>query len=164
MKEVLPWYIAGPLIGLIVPLLLILRSKQFGISSSYRYFGAMLFPKVHYFNYAKRFDRWQVHFAIGLVAAGVYFGFFSDGIVLFSGEANFYYEELAKPVYDLEYAQNFLLGGILLGFGARYANGCTAGHCIMGVSQLSIASIVATFAFFIGGLIVSVFLNPYLFK
>ena len=57
MEEVLPWYIAGPLIGLIVPLLLLLREKQFGISSSYRFIGSKIFKKIDYFNYKSGADK-----------------------------------------------------------------------------------------------------------
>jgi uncharacterized membrane protein YedE/YeeE len=49
---------------------------------------------------------------------------------------------------------------MLVGFGARYANGCTAGHCIMGVSQFALSSILATIAFFVGGLIGSLLIVP----
>ncbi|MFN5147621.1 MAG: YeeE/YedE family protein, partial [Flavobacteriia bacterium] len=67
MSQPLPWFIAGPLIGLIVPALLILREKQFGISSSYRFLGAVILPKLNYFSYNKDQDRWQFQFAIGLI-------------------------------------------------------------------------------------------------
>jgi uncharacterized membrane protein YedE/YeeE len=53
-------------------------------------------------------------------------------------------------------------GGFLIGFGSRYAGGCTSGHAIMGLSQLSIGSLIAVIGFFIGGLIVSWFVLPFI--
>lgn len=162
MKEPLSWYIAGPLIGLIVPLLILVREKQFGVSSSYRYLGALVFPKWSYFNYPKEQDGWQVQFAVGLIIAGITAAFlYDDRVVLSADAAN--YERIAVTVYDVKNWAQFLLGGFLVGFGARYANGCTAGHCIMGMAQLSAASFVATCAFFIGGLIASNWIVELLF-
>lgn len=56
-----------------------------------------------------------------------------------------------------------ILGGFLVGFGTRWANGCTAGHAIMGLSLLSLASLIAVVGFFIGGLAITHFVYPYLF-
>lgn len=164
MSQPLPWFIAGPLIGLIVPAVLLLREKQFGISSSYRFLGGVILPKLSYFNYNKDQDRWQFQFAIGLILSGLaatqFFGI-SDQVNRILPENS--YEETAKTIYSLAHILQFFLGGILLGFGARYANGCTAGHCIMGVSQFAWSSILATLAFFIGGLLGSHFINPIIF-
>ena len=160
MKEPLAWYIAGPLIGLIVPALLILREKQFGISSSYRYILSFIPTKISYFNYHREQDQWQLHFAIGLVlsalAATQLFGF-SDAFISLPIKK---YEIVAQSIYDVKNALQFFIGGMLVGFGARYANGCTAGHCIMGVSQFALSSILATIAFFVGGLIGSLLIVP----
>ena len=53
-----------------------------------------------------------------------------------------------------------ILGGFLVGFGTRYANGCTSGHAIMGMSLLSIGSLMAVIGFFIGGLLITHFILP----
>jgi uncharacterized membrane protein YedE/YeeE len=53
-----------------------------------------------------------------------------------------------------------LVGGVLIGFGTRYAGGCTSGHAISGLSNLQIPSLKAVIGFFIGGLIMSYFLFP----
>lgn len=149
----LPWYIAGPLIGLFVPIFIIVSGKQLGISSSFRVFvAAIAGKKIDYFNFNYRNDLWQIYFVIGLIlAAIVHFQIIGLATVI-SPEP--YLE--ANPVL-------FLLGGILIGFGSRYANGCTAGHCIMGNAQFSLASLVATFGFFLGGLTVSQFIIPLIF-
>ncbi|MEY4603932.1 MAG: hypothetical protein RIT43_1224 [Bacteroidota bacterium] len=163
MKEPLAWYIAGPLLGLMVPLLLVLREKNFGISSSYRYIVSFIPSKINYFQYERESDQWQLIFSFGLILSGIaaiqLFGI-SDSLI-----------ELPLKKYELQYTKlfeikngvQFFLGGILVGFGARYANGCTAGHCIMGVSQFAFSSILATVCFFIGGLLGSYFIVPQIF-
>jgi len=57
-----------------------------------------------------------------------------------------------------------VLGGFLVGFGARYAGGCTSGHAISGLSNLQPASLVAVIGFFIGGLIMTWLFLPYLLQ
>jgi uncharacterized membrane protein YedE/YeeE len=156
----LPWYIAGPLIGLIVPLLLLLREKQFGISSSYRYIWSLITKKPAYFNYDNKVDAWQAQFGIGLIAVGFYYYFTKEANFLMNDELS---NQLNVDFYQISKWVVFLIGGILVGFGARYANGCTAGHCIMGMSQLSLTSLIATVGFFIGGLIIAHFINPILY-
>lgn len=155
MTPILPWYIAGPLIGLMVPLLLILREKQLGISSSFRWWGSLLGSKLPYFQYTRKADLWQVEFAVGLILAGFCF----VGLdVLPEGRT---FDHIA---YSQEYLPVIGTGGLLIGFGARMAGGCTAGHCIMGNAQFSLASLVSTVSFFIGGWAASNFLVPYLFQ
>jgi uncharacterized membrane protein YedE/YeeE len=51
-----------------------------------------------------------------------------------------------------------LVGGVLIGFGTRYAGGCTSGH-VSGLSNLQIPSLKAVIGFF-GGLIMSYFYSP----
>jgi hypothetical protein len=54
-------------------------------------------------------------------------------------------------------------GGFLVGFGTRYAGGCTSGHAITGLSNLQIPSLIAVIGFFIGGLLMTHFLLPLIF-
>jgi uncharacterized membrane protein YedE/YeeE len=56
-----------------------------------------------------------------------------------------------------------IIGGILIGFGTRYAGGCTSGHAISGLSNLQLPSLKAVIGFFIGGLIMAHFLLPLIF-
>jgi hypothetical protein len=56
-----------------------------------------------------------------------------------------------------------LIGGFLVGFGARYAGGCTSGHAISGLSNLQLPSLIAVIGFFIGGLFMVHFLYPLIF-
>ena len=56
-----------------------------------------------------------------------------------------------------------IVGGFLVGFGTRYAGGCTSGHAITGLSSLQLPSLVAVIGFFIGGLIMIHLIFPILF-
>ena len=164
IKQPWAWYIAGPLIGLIVPALLILKEKQFGISSSYRFLLSGFTKKLGYFNYNREQDAWQFYFAIGLVLTGLFYnwnGYDLNALKTTVGSVKFYAP--TSGFYDLSNWAIFLFGGVLIGFGSRYSNGCTAGHCIMGMSQFSLTSFIATIGFFIGGLFATYFIIPYLF-
>ena len=157
----LPWYIAGPLLGLMVPAILILREKQLGISSSFRYVGSYILPNLAYFKYNRLKDAWQLHFAIGIIVSALLFVSFdlTNEPPLDPSKS---YGVQAVNVYDGSNWLLFLLGGLSVGFGARYAGGCTAGHCIMGNAQFAKSSIVSTCAFFIGGLLITHFVLPQL--
>src|SRR3989338_11566547 len=156
----LPWYIGGPLIGLMVPILLLVREKQLGISSSFRVLGSYFAPQLDYFRYDRSKDQWQVHFVLGILLAA---------IILFAAQPNFGPEidestrfgQLALTIYAPSNWPVFLLGGVCIGFGARYADGCTAGHCVMGNALFSKASLLTTLSFFAGGLLASYFLIPF---
>lgn len=160
--EPLAWYIAGPLIGLFVPLLLILRGKQLGISSSFRAIGAQLFPNWNYFKYDWRKDAWQLEFALGIIIISFSLFFWTViGTPIVSTET--VYGQNAQNIYQMENAAIFFFGAVLIGFGARYADGCTAGHCIMGNAQGAVSSAITKVFFFIGGLIATHFIVPNLF-
>ena len=55
------------------------------------------------------------------------------------------------------------LGGFMVGFGARYAGGCTSGHAISGLSNLQWPSLLAVIGFFAGGMVMIYFLYPIIF-
>jgi uncharacterized membrane protein YedE/YeeE len=163
MEPILPWYIAGPLIGLIVPALLILREKQFGMSSSFSYIIALILPKNEYFKSARTSSNWQFHFGLGVLASAILSHYFISPEDIIVQDLGVHGAYLTKSVYETDNLLAFLVSGILVGFGARYANGCTAGNCIMGVSQFSVSSIIATVAFFVAGVITAQFINPLIF-
>ena len=143
-----PWYIGGPLIGLTVPLLLILAGKSFGISSSFRHLCSACMPGTR-LPYLKehnwRKESWNLFFVVG-VLIGSYLGMHylaAEPIALLPAHFDHWHGLLT-----------LFGGGILVGFGTRYANGCTSGHSIMGISNLKWPSLVATISFFAGGLAV----------
>ena len=158
-NPILPWYIAGPLIGLIVPTLLILRERQFGLSSNYKYILSFFASKRENHNYNRTLDQWQFELFIGIFLAGILSHFILPEIQTNQTA----YGIIAHDIYNFKNAVYFLVSGIFVGFGARYANGCTAGHCIMGISQGAPASMISTIAFFIGGLLVSYLVIPFIF-
>ena len=141
-----PWYVSGPLIGLTVPLLLLLTGKNFGISSSLRHIGAACLSnsKLPYLNH-----NWRMHPRTLLFVAGVLIGGFIANFLLSSEPGNFLPAIYASPWGAIA----LFGGGILIGFGTRYAGGCTSGHTIMGISALNLSSLIATIFFFVGGLI-----------
>ncbi|MCA9966753.1 MAG: YeeE/YedE family protein [Anaerolineales bacterium] len=142
-----PWYISGPLIGLTVPLLLVLSGKSFGISSSLRYIGCAIVPrsKLAYLrSITWRQHSWNLIFVLGVAIGGfVASHFLSAAPVSFLPDS---YQSVTGVIA-------LAIGGILIGFGTRYANGCTSGHTIMGLSLLSWPSLVASVFFFVGGLL-----------
>ena len=142
-----PWYIGGPLIGLTVPLLLLLANKQLGISSSFRHIGAICTPRAnlpYLRNYDWRKQGWNLFFV-----GGILIGAFIASRFLSAEPVHMLPESAATVPGWIKLA----FGGVLVGFGTRYANGCTSGHTIMGISLLNPASIIATIFFFVGGLI-----------
>lgn len=177
-----PWYVAGPLIGLTVPLLLIVGNKTFGISSSLRHICAACIPaNISFFKYDWKKEAWNLFFAGGILIGGFLVAqFFSNPEAVqinpkLAAELSTYginnYEGLV-PV-DLFNWQNFftargmimmVIGGFLVGFGTRYAGGCTSGHAIMGLSNLQWPSLVATISFMAGGFIMANFILPYILK
>jgi len=177
-----PWYIAGPLIGLIVPLLLLVGRKRFGVSTSLQHACAATLPSgLGYFNYDwRREGTWLLVFVLGVLLGGVVAGIaFADpnshigistatradltalGLTDFSG---------LVPVEIFSWESLLTLPGVtmlaggsfLVGFGARYAGGCTSGHAITGLAELQLASFVAVIGFFIGGLCSTHFILPLL--
>jgi uncharacterized membrane protein YedE/YeeE len=180
-----PWYAAGPLIGLVVPLLLVVGGRVFGISSSLRHMCAALpvperaRPAFLRYNW-RGTGLWNLVFVSGIASGGflavTLFGMpevgshISDatredlgalGITDFSGMVPpelFSWGAMATPAALVL----VVLGGFLVGFGARYAGGCTSGHAISGMANLQLPSLVAVLGFFAGGLLVTFVLFPLL--
>lgn len=175
-----PWYVAGPLIGLIVPLLLLIGGKQFGISANLRHLCAATVPAgLDFLTYDwKAGGRWNLVFALGIAIGGALAvtllaspdpaiglapatveALRTLGIDDFTGLVPadlFSWSALAT----LPGLVMILGGGFLVGFGARYAGGCTSGHAISGLADLQVPSLVAVVGFFVGGLFVTYVLLP----
>jgi uncharacterized membrane protein YedE/YeeE len=72
LREPWPWYVAGPLIGLTVPALLLIGNKTFGISSSLRHICAACLPaKIPFFHYEWKKEAWNLFFVAGVFLGGV---------------------------------------------------------------------------------------------
>ncbi len=179
LYEPWPWYVAGPLIGLIVPILLLMGGKSFGVSANLRHTCAACMPgRIDFFKYDwKSEGSWNLVFIAGAVIGGFLGGWLlnnpepinlsaetvSDlqalGISDFGGMMPsdlFSWEMLATPQGIII----LIVGGFLVGFGARYAGGCTSGHAISGLANLQMASLLAVIGFFIGGLIITWLVYP----
>lgn len=177
-----PWYISGPLIALVMALLLYF-GKTFGMSSNLRTFcaigGAGRFSNYFKFNWKDQF--WNLIVVLGAIIGGFIatqylsnesttdlnpttiselenMGFENPGATLVPNE-----------IYNLEAITSIdgllflIIGGLLVGFGTRYAGGCTSGHAIAGLSSLQKPSLIAVIGFFIGGLIMTNFILPLIF-
>jgi uncharacterized membrane protein YedE/YeeE len=154
-----PWYVAGPLIGLCVPALLLLGNRSFGSTTSLRAICAGIFPsRVEFFNYDwKRAGAWNIALVIGIAIGG----FIAAGLLphdtrsllpasLFSWNALLTTRGIIAIV----------VGGFLAGFGASYAGGCTSGHGITGLASLQLASLIAMLAIFAGGALTTFLVIP----
>ena len=152
-----PWWFSGILIGLTVPLLYVLSGKGFGISSSFQQIGSMCMPrsKAPYLAaYDRRGGMWTLVFVVGIALGG-----FVGSHLLSSAPIEF----LPESFHSVGGAVRLALGGFLIGFGARYAGGCTSGNTITGISNLNWPSLVATACFFAGGLAVTWGLGGWIF-
>jgi uncharacterized protein len=180
-----PWYVAGPLIGLVVPILLLAGGKVFGVSANLRHIcaatptPARLKPTFLRYDW-KKAGSWNLVFVLGVGLGGLLAVTFlgvpdagqsiseatrSDlmalGIQDFTGLVPwelFNWGRLLSPAGLVV----LVLGGFLVGFGARYAGGCTSGHAISGLADLQLPSLVAVLGFFAGGLLVTFGVLPVL--
>ena len=168
-----PWYVAGPMIGLTVPALLILGNKTFGISSSLRHVCAACVPAgIPFFTYDWKKEIWNLLFVLGTAIGGfIAMNFLANPETIVISEAtqadltalgitNFT-DLMPVEIFNWDSLFTgkgilfFLIGGFLVGFGTRYAGGCTSGHAIMGISSLQWPSLVATIFFMIGGFLMT---------
>ena len=177
-----PWYISGPCIALIMFLLLYF-GRTFGMSSNLRTLCAIggAGKRVEFFKMDWRNYKWNLVVVLGAVLGG----FIADTLLV-SPEAIALSEQTIKDLTSLGFSdagatllpnelfnwENVLsvkglliliVGGFLVGFGTRYAGGCTSGHAITGLSSLQLPSLIAVIGFFIGGLIMIHFIYPILF-
>lgn len=179
LSEPWPWYVAGPLIGLFVPALLLVGNKLFGISANLRHTCAVALPgRVEFFRYDWRSaGAWNLTFALGILLGGALAGQFlaGDASVQIGPAARETLTALGiRDVGGLVPRELFTWsalatwqglvmlvgGGLLIGFGTSYAGGCTSGHAISGLADLQLPSLIAVLGFFVGGLGSAWFIVP----
>jgi uncharacterized membrane protein YedE/YeeE len=177
-----PWYVSGFLIGMVM-LSLIYFGKTFGMSSNLSTLCSMtgLGKKVSFFDFDWKAQRWNLLVVLGAMLGGfVAVHFMSDASNVDINPKTI--EQLAqlgidapngKLLPDALFANDIfqspkmifilIIGGVLIGFGTRYASGCTSGHAIYGLSSLQLPSLKAVIGFFIGGLVMAHFILPLIF-
>jgi hypothetical protein len=177
-----PWYVGGPLIALVL-FLMFYFGKAFGVSTTLETLcsmgGAGKFSD--HFKIDLQQHKWRIVFVIGIIIGG----FLSSAFLMTTqaidlnpetvkeladlGFANAGSSYLPEEIFSLENAlsvKGFLIligAGLLIGFGSRYAGGCTSGHAITGLSSLQMPSLLAVIGFFIGGLVMTWYIIPLIF-
>lgn len=177
-----PWYLAGFMIGLLVPALLLLGNKKFGISSSFRDICAACVPAgLSFFKYDWRDNLWNIFFLTGAIIGGFIAQTWmqNPAPVAINPETTAALQDLGiqdftgllpsdiftwENLFSLKGLIFFVIGGFLVGFGTRYAGGCTSGHTIMGLADLQWPSLVASMCFMAGGFFSAHLLLPNILK
>jgi uncharacterized membrane protein YedE/YeeE len=176
-----PWYVAGPIIAMIM-VLLIVFGKSFGMSSNLRTICAIAGAGKYsdFFKYEWKNQIWNLVLVLGAVIGG----FIAHNYMMIDYSIDLNHKTIDElqslgiknpgssympdELFGLEalsslYGWIYLIfGGILIGFGTRYAGGCTSGHAISGLSNMQLPSLIAVIGFFIGGLLMTHFMLPYL--
>lgn len=176
-----PWYVGGPMIALVM-LLLLLNGGKFGMSSNLRTFCTLCGAgkSTQFFDFDWKSQRWNL-----VVVLGAFVGGFIGANYLSTETAvalnpdvvsqlqEFGIQDAGEAYLPERFFENnvwtdwkslslLMVGGFMVGFGARYAGGCTSGHAISGLSNLQLPSLIAVIGFFIGGLIMNHLLLPHL--
>lgn len=174
-----PWYVGGAIVA-VVMLLLILLGKTFGFSSNFRTMCSALGAgrSCDFFRFDWKSQQWNLMFLLGAIIGG-----FLSSQFLSNGEAPDLARSTIEKLHELGFAsagisyypteifdiwsvKNMVIlaiGGVLVGFGTRYAGGCTSGHAISGLSDLQLPSLIAVIGFFLGGLLMVHVLFPLIF-
>lgn len=181
LREPWPWYVAGPLLGLMVPALLLLGNKSFGVSGNLRALCSIVpAPKPAHLRFDwRRAQGWNLAMAAGILVGGAIAATVLNGppevaispatradlaalgIADFRGLVP---DDLISwdALFSFPGLVTLVLGGYLVGFGTAYAGGCTSGHAIMGLADLQLPSFVAVIGFFAGGLLMTHLILPWI--
>lgn len=181
LSQTWAWYVSGPLIA-IVMFLLLWAGGEFGVSSTLRSMCAIggAGKNVSFFKFNWKDQIWNLVFVLGAIIGG-----FLAATYLPNPEGVQISAETVADMYDLGLSfdgsmvptefftweglltlKGFLVlvvGGFLVGFGSRWAGGCTSGHAISGLSNLQLPSLIAVIGFFIGGLLMTHLIFPFIF-
>ncbi len=182
------WAVGGSMIAVLM-FLMLLSGEKFGISSSFETVCSMsgVGRWVDHFNYDWKGQRWLLVFIVGTILGGYAASHWlaspepiqlaentvtelvSMGVSApdANTKTNGFVPEEIFNFESLMTLKGFILlvvGGFLIGFGTRYASGCTSGHAISGLANLQLASLIAVIGFFIGGLISTHLLMPLIFN
>jgi uncharacterized protein len=183
LTQTWPWYVSGFAIGLVM-LVLVYFGKVFGMSSNLRSLCSIAGAGkiVPFFDFDWRAQRWNLAVIAGAMAGGFFATHFlwdyKSNVQLnpqtikqlnelgIDPPAGKLLPDILFGMQAFDYPKSIfilIIGGVLIGFGSRYAGGCTSGHAISGLSNLQIPSLKAVIGFFIGGLIMVHLLYPIIF-
>lgn len=177
-----PWYISGPLLAFGM-FMLIMVDKKFGLSSNLKAICSICGAGkiVPFFRYDWRSQQWNLLVLVGIIIGGFIASHFltsNQAVVInpdivselnnlgFVDAGKTYLPEMLFSEKVFKSPKGILIltvGGFFVGFGARYAGGCTSGHAISGLSNLQLPSLIAVIGFFIGGLFISYCIFPLIF-
>ena len=181
-----PWFVSGPLIVLVMFLLLFFGGN-FGVSANLRTLCSMCGAgnSCDFFDFNWKSQIWNLVFVLGGVLGGVIsHNYLSEHehvdlnpttVEALEQQLGFEYNDqtsglVPTELFGAEAVQSpkglaiLIIGGLLIGFGTRYAGGCTSGHAISGLSNLQLPSLIAVVGFFIGGLLMTHLLLPLIFN
>ncbi len=172
------WFFTG--LGIAITATLItLNNKSFGVSSNLRSILCMtgVGRKISFFDFNWKTQIWNLVLVAGTMTGGMISSLFLGGNnapnvsektledlnnLGFSNPTN----ALPTELFNLSDPTSIiilLVAGVLVGFGSRYAGGCTSGHAITGLSNLQLPSLIAVIGFFAGGLLMTFVLFPFIF-
>ena len=180
LKQPWPWYTSGIVIVLVMAILLFF-GKSFGFSSNFRTICAACGAgrTVKFFDFNWKAQSWNLMFLVGSIIGGyIASEYLSNGEAVQISQATvqdlqalgiaaptgMQPEEIfsTEALFSLKGFLILLGGGFFVGFGSRYGGGCTSGHAISGLSNLQLPSLIAVIGFFIGGLIMTHLLLPFI--
>lgn len=176
-----PWFVAGPAIAIIMFSLLYF-GQNFGVSSNLQTMCSAMGAgkQASYFDFEWKDKIWNLVFLGGTILGGFLASQYLMGsneiLISEATKADLIALGVSDPGVGLVPSSLFswdslmtvrgfvmmIGGGFLVGFGARYAGGCTSGHAISGLSHLQLPSLIAVIGFFIGGLTMTFLLLPYI--
>lgn len=181
LKQPWPWWTSGAAIAFIM-ILLLYFGKSFGVSSNLRTICSIAGAgkRLKFFDFDWRKQVWNLLFIFGAVLGGLISSTLLQNDaplqlsaatvadlktigIAFNGDLNPSTLFSLDAILSLKGLLLLLGGGILVGFGARYAGGCTSGHAISGLTNMQVPSLVAVIGFFIGGLVMTHLILPHLF-
>lgn len=181
LSQTWPWYVSGPLIAMVM-FLLLWAGGEFGVSSTLRSLCSISGAgrKVSFFNFNWKSQIWNLVFVMGAVIGGFIAATFlpnPEGVQISSAtiadmrELGISFDGKIVPaeffawdsLFTLKGFLVLVMGGFLVGFGSRWAGGCTSGHAISGLSNLQLPSLIAVVGFFIGGLLMTHVFFPFIF-
>lgn len=181
IKQPWTWWFSGIVISSIMFILLFF-GKSFGFSSNLRTMCSIAGAGkvVKFFDFDWKTQTWNLVFLVGAILGGFIANQFlstTDPVQIsaatiedlqklgFSAPEGIQPKELFswEAVFSLKGFLVLAVGGFLVGFGSRYAGGCTSGHAISGISDLQIPSLIAVVGFFIGGLVMTYLIFPLIF-